>query len=170
MCTVVTTRITRQRWQVTLCMQSYLACSRHQFSLFWVSCIPSSVCSGKDKTKLVVCRNVQATTSPLPSKSLGTVYFHLKKTVVHNVPRTAVRKSTVHSPSQFQSHSHAVKIQMISVCLSVCLPACLSACLFLSLSVSVSVCLSVCLPPPPPFSISHFARGWNLFYTQQTDM
>ena len=42
-------------------MQGYLACSRHQFSLFRVSCIPSSVCFGKDKTKLVVCKNVLAT-------------------------------------------------------------------------------------------------------------
>ena len=36
--------------------------SLYQFSLFRVSSIPSSVYSGKDKTKLVVCRNVLPTT------------------------------------------------------------------------------------------------------------
>ena len=34
------------------------------------------------------------------------MYFHLKKTVVHNVPRKAImKKSATHSPSQLQSHT-----------------------------------------------------------------
>ena len=39
-------------------LQSYLACSRHKFSLF----LSRLGIFGKDKTKLVVCKNVLATT------------------------------------------------------------------------------------------------------------
>ena len=67
--------------------------------------MPSSVYFGNHKTKLVVCKNVLATTLFKKKKSLGTVYFHLKKTVVQNVPHTAVRKPATHSPSQLQSHT-----------------------------------------------------------------
>ena len=43
-------------------MQSCLAFSPHQFSLFQVSCMPSAIYFGKDKAKPLVCKNVLATT------------------------------------------------------------------------------------------------------------
>ena len=119
-------------------MQNYLACSQHQFSLFRVSCIPSSVYFGKNETKLFVCKNIVATTlSKQNKKSQGTVCFHLKQTILHNVPCAAVRKPTTHSPSQLQSHTVMdLKYGLLSLSLS------------LSLSPSPP-------PPPPPPPLTH---------------
>ena len=49
-------------WRHINHLESNNAFSLHQFSLFRVSCKPSSVYSGKDKTKVGACRNVLATT------------------------------------------------------------------------------------------------------------